>query len=44
MALKHCYEWKDKYGGRITKQLRKLGEAAIGRVNALQWTIIITKK
>ncbi|MBI1932647.1 MAG: valine--tRNA ligase [Ignavibacteriales bacterium] len=23
--LKHCYEWKDKYGGIITKQLRKLG-------------------
>lgn len=23
--LKHCYEWKDTYGGIITKQLRKLG-------------------
>ena len=23
--LKHCYAWKDKYGGIITKQLRKLG-------------------
>lgn len=23
--LKHCYTWKDKYGGIITKQLRKLG-------------------
>ncbi len=23
--LKHCYEWKNKYGGIITKQLRKLG-------------------
>lgn len=23
--LEHCYEWKDKYGGIITKQLRKLG-------------------
>lgn len=23
--LKHCYEWKEKYGGIITKQLRKLG-------------------
>ena len=23
--LKHCYEWKDKYGGIITTQLRKLG-------------------
>jgi len=23
--LKHCHTWKDKYGGIITKQLRKLG-------------------
>ncbi|MBK7104533.1 MAG: valine--tRNA ligase [Ignavibacteriae bacterium] len=23
--LKHCYIWKEKYGGIITKQLRKLG-------------------
>jgi valyl-tRNA synthetase len=23
--LKHCYVWKEKYGGIITKQLRKLG-------------------
>lgn len=23
--LKHCWEWTDKYGGLITKQLRKLG-------------------
>ncbi|GMU85144.1 MAG: valine--tRNA ligase [Ignavibacteriales bacterium] len=23
--LKHCYEWKDKYGGLIIQQLRKLG-------------------
>jgi len=23
--LKHCHVWKDKYGGIITKQLRKLG-------------------
>lgn len=23
--LKHCWEWKNKYGGIITKQLRKLG-------------------
>ncbi|MFC2134585.1 class I tRNA ligase family protein, partial [Bacteroidota bacterium] len=23
--LKHCWEWKDKYGGIITNQLRKLG-------------------
>jgi len=23
--LKHCWEWKDKYGGIIIKQLRKLG-------------------
>lgn len=23
--LKHCHEWKEKYGGIITKQLRKLG-------------------
>ncbi len=23
--LKHCYEWKEKYGGLIFKQLRKLG-------------------
>ncbi len=23
--LKHCYAWKEKYGGIITKQLRKLG-------------------
>jgi valyl-tRNA synthetase len=23
--LKHCYEWKDKYGGIIFQQLRKLG-------------------
>ena len=23
--LEHCYEWKEKYGGIITKQLRKLG-------------------
>lgn len=23
--IKHCYLWKDKYGGIITKQLRKLG-------------------
>jgi len=23
--IKHCYVWKEKYGGIITKQLRKLG-------------------
>ena len=23
--LKHCYEWKDKYGGIIIQQLKKLG-------------------
>ncbi|MDX1699789.1 MAG: valine--tRNA ligase, partial [Melioribacteraceae bacterium] len=23
--IKYCYEWKEKYGGIITKQLRKLG-------------------
>ncbi|MBN2571910.1 MAG: class I tRNA ligase family protein, partial [Ignavibacteriales bacterium] len=23
--LKHCWEWKEKYGGLITQQLRKLG-------------------
>ena len=23
--LRHCHAWKDKYGGIITKQLRKLG-------------------
>ncbi len=23
--LKHCYEWRDKYGGIIIQQLRKLG-------------------
>ena len=23
--IKHCYEWREKYGGIITKQLRKLG-------------------
>ncbi len=23
--LKHCYEWKDKYGGMIFKQLRRIG-------------------
>ena len=28
MLLKYAWEWKDEYGGRIVRQLKKLGSSA----------------
>ncbi len=36
--LKRAWAWKEEYGGRITRQCRKLGTPATGAGNALPWT------
>ena len=36
--LKRVWEWKEKHGGIIIQQLKKLGARAIGRASASRWT------
>ena len=36
--LERVWEWKEKYGGIIIEQLKKLGAPAIGRASASPWT------
>ena len=36
--LKRAWAWKEEYGGRITRQCRKLGIPATGAENASPWT------
>ena len=36
--LKRVWEWKEKHGGIIIQQLKKLGARATGRANVSRWT------
>ena len=36
--VEKIWEWKEKYGGIIIQQLKKLGARAIGRANGSRWT------
>jgi len=42
--LEHAFEWKEKYGGIILSQLRKLGASCdLGTERLSRWMTIITK-
>ncbi len=36
--LKHVWEWKEEYGGRIVNQLKSWALPATGKKSALPWT------
>ena len=36
--LERVWEWKEKHGGIIIQQLKKLGARATGRANGSRWT------
>ena len=38
--MAHAWEWKEKHGGIILEQLKKLGLLVIGIEQSLLWTMI----
>ena len=42
--LGRAWKWKEEYGGRITKQCRKLGDSCDWRRERLRWTRAVTRR